>query len=103
MVANILGVQNRDSLFGDRLYHRDYIYFLQAKLTHAQWLAILVEHAIRPFDLARNNEHGGRVQPCTRNSGDGIGATRSGCDHAYAKMIGGFGVAFGTNSAGLLV
>ncbi len=35
MVANVVRIENRDSIFRNRLYDRDNIYFLHAKLTHA--------------------------------------------------------------------
>ena len=57
MVANFVRIENRDGIFRNRLYDRNDVDFLHAQLTHAQWPTIFIEHAIRPFHLARDKEH----------------------------------------------
>src|ERR1700747_44538 len=101
MVADVVGVENRDRIFCNWLDDRDNVYFLHAKLTHAEWPTVLIKHAIRPLNLTGKKERWRRVQPCSRDPGHSVGATRPGCNHADAQMIGGFGIALGANGTGL--
>ncbi len=103
VIANLVCVEDRNRVLGNRLHNRDDVDFLHAELAHAKWISLAVEHAVGAFDLARNHEHCGRIQPCACNSGNSIGSAGSGRDHADAEMVGNFGVGFGAHGAGLLV
>ncbi len=103
MVTNLVRIEDRDGVLRNRLNDRDDVYFLHAKLTHAQWPTLFVEHAVRPFNLTGKKQRRRRIQPRSGDAGDGVGATRPGCHHTDTQMIGGFRVAFGADGAGLLV
>lgn len=103
VVADVEGVEDGDSVLGDGLDDGDDVHFLNAELAHAEGAAVGREHAIGALDLAGDDEHGSGVKPGTGDSGDGVGAAGAGGDHADAEVVGGLGVAFGADGAGLLV
>src|SRR5438270_3443388 len=103
VISNFIRIENRDRVFRNWLYDRYDIDFLHTQLAHTQRPPVLVEHAIRPFNLARNEQCRGGIQPRPRNASNSVRTTGPGGHHANAKMIGGFRVSLGTDGAGLLM
>ncbi len=103
VVADVGGVEDGDGVLGDGLDDGDDVDLLDAELAHAERLAVGGEHAVGAFDLSGEEEDGGGVEPGTGYSGDGVGASGAGGDHADAEVVGDFGVGFGAHGAGLLV
>ena len=81
--------------------HGDDVGFLVSELAKAG--DALGAHAGLALDLARDDEHGDGVGPCTENSVECIDAARAGGDVDHAGLAADAGVTFGGHRRSLFV
>ena len=103
VIADVGGFEDCDGVFGQRRYDRNDVDLLHAYLANAHRRAIGVEHAIRAFDLTRDEEGGGGVEPCTGEPGDCVRAAWAGCQQGKAEMVGRLRIILGADGARLLM
>src|SRR5690242_7968029 len=75
VVTNAIRIQYSDGVFTDRFDDRDDVHFLNAELAHSARLTAVVEHAVRPLHLSRDEQTWRRVKPCPCYAGHGVCAS----------------------------
>ncbi len=103
MISNGIRIGYGHGIFRQRLHNRNDVQFLNPPLPHPQRCAVSREHPVRPFNLSREKEAGGGVEPCPREAGDRIRSAGSGCNHGYTEVIRRLRVILRGYGAGLLV
>ena len=103
MIADALGLGDRDGILRDRLNDGYDVDFLHAHLPDAQGCAIGVVHPVGALHLSRNEHARRRVEPRASQAGNRVGPARAGRDERDPEIIRRLRIVFGGDGAGLLV
>ena len=103
MVADALGIRDRDGILGDRSNDGDDVDLLHAHLPDAQRCAVGVVDPVGTLHLPGDEEARGRIEPRASHPGDRVGPAGAGRHQRDAQMIRRLGVVFGGDGTGLFV